>query len=154
MNNQYSHDVSIEVPLINRILRIIGYVFVALGIISIIVMLVIGFSVRSNPILQTNPQLFQGLFLTAITPFIIGAVIMFIIGVAGLYAGKTKSIPKNDSIRSDSSYQKNESNLLERLSRLENIVDNNFDVMIKRLDKIEEQQKIASQNTIIKAKKE
>jgi len=40
------------------------------------------------------------------------------------------------------------------VSRLEGIVDNNFNVITKRLDEIEEKQNMFSQNTIIKAKRE
>jgi len=47
-----------------------------------------------------------------------------------------------------------EKDLLERLDRLEDVVDNNFTVINKRLDRIEEKESMTSQNTIIKAKRE
>jgi hypothetical protein len=153
MDKKTSYDISVEIPLFNRVWRVIGYISCGLGIVSLMLMLVTVLTVKSNPAVQLEPQLFQSVLLATITPWIIGASIEFIVGAVGLYVGGNKQ--HNNKIQNKlPSCQTNETNLLQRLERLEEIVDNNFSFISKRLDNIEEQQKFASQNTLIKAKKE
>ena len=153
MDKKTSYDISVEIPLFNRVWRAIGYIFCGLGIVSLMLILVTTLTVRSNPLVQLNPQLFQTVLLASITPWVIIASLGFVVGAVGLYIGRNKQ--HNNKIQSKpSSYQTNETNLLQRLNRLEEIVDNNFSFISKRLDNIEEQQKLASRNILIKAKKE
>jgi hypothetical protein len=160
MDKKTSYDISIEFPLFNRIWRVIGYISCGLGMVSLMLTFVTILAVRSNPAVQLDPQLYPSVVLAAITPWIIGASIEFIIGAVGLYFGGNKQ--NNNKIQNklpsyptnETSYETNETNLLERLNRLEEVVDNNFNVISKRLDSIEKKQKLASQNTLIKAKKE
>jgi hypothetical protein len=153
MDKKTSYDISVEIPLFNRIWRVIGYISCGLGIVSLMLMLVTVLTVKSNPAVQLVPQLFQSVLLATITPWIMGASIEFIVGAVGLYVGGNKQYGNRIQNKLQS-YQTNDTDLLQRLNRLEEVVDNNFNVISKRLDSIEEQQKLTSQNTLIKAKKE
>jgi len=74
----------------------------------------------------------------------------YVVGGVGLFM-----VRDNKAFSIASSREKvTEEDFLDRVSRLEGIVDNNFNVITKRLDEIEEKQNMVSQNTIIKAKRE
>ncbi len=88
------------------------------------------------------------MLLGVIAPWVIVASVSFVIGGVGLYAGRSNALDKVPQKRNI------QSEVFERLGRLETIVDNNFEIVTKRVDKLEEQQKLASQNTLIRAKKD
>jgi len=96
---------------------------------------------------RINPLLSDVAFTTALheaqQPFLISAL-LFVGGFVCLYMERD----------SENYAPSNEKDLLERLDRLEDVVDNNFTVINKRLDRIEEKESMTSQNTIIKAKRE
>jgi hypothetical protein len=147
MNKKTSYDISVEIPLFNRICRAIGYISCGIGLVFLILILVIALEVTDNPLVQLSPELLYTVLLSSIEPWVIMASLSFVVGAVVLYVGRNKAIQYDDD-------QTNETNLLERLNRLEEVVDNNFNFISKRLDNIEEKQKLASQNTLIKAKKE
>ena len=60
---------------------------------------------------------------------------------------------KEEDIANSSSKDRTEEDILDRIDRLEDVVDNKFTVITKRLDRIEERQTMLSENTLIKAKK-
>lgn len=62
---------------------------------------------------------------------------MFAIAGTGFYLGRNTKSAKISSYKTS---------LNERLAKLEDTVDNNFDLVSRRIDKIEEQQKRANQN--------
>jgi hypothetical protein len=141
--------------------RAIGYIFSGIGIIFLIYTLYLTLTFKEvttyvSYLDQYVPGLSQAvqgynqtLLLGVIAPWVIIAAISFVIGGVGLFAGRNNSTnrkPLNQNIQSEV--------LLERLGRLETIVDNNFEIVTKRVDKLEEQQKLASQNTLIRAKKD
>jgi hypothetical protein len=131
--------------------KVVGYICLGVGsailIYGLFVFLDVNSTASINPILAG-----QIAFTTALheaSPYFVGAIILYIVGGVGLYI--------------DSNYEESEKNyseeitdedLFNRLKRLEEIVDNNFKVITKRLDGMEEKQIMASQDTIIKAKKE
>ena len=103
--------------------------------------------------LRQNPYLAQMATPTALagaTPLLIAGSLAYVVGGVWLLVGRDN---KAFSIASNRE-KVTEEDLLDRVSRLEGIVDNNFNVMTKRLDEIEEKQNMFSQNTIIKAKRE
>jgi hypothetical protein len=150
MDKKSSYDVSVEIPLFNRIGRAIGYIFCGFGLVFLILILVTTLEMRNNPLVQLYPELYNTLLLASIEPWVIMASLSFVVGAVGLYIGRNKAIPSYKI----ATHQTNETNLLERLNRLEEVIDNNFSFISKRLDSIEEKQKLASQNTLIKAKEE
>ena len=131
--------------------KAIGYICLGVGSVILIYALFSFFSVFTP--LRQNPYLAQTATSTALataTPPLILGSIMYVIGGVGLYMGRdnvTKSIISNST-------NVTKSDFLDRLNRLEGIVDNNFNVITKRLNEIEEKQNMFSQNTIIKAKRE
>ena len=131
--------------------KAVGYIFLGCGSVILIYALFSFFSILAT--LRQNPYLAQTATPTALAtaaPFLILASCIYIIGGVGLYMGRD-----NTAISIDSNSEKvMEGDLLDRLNRLEGIVDNNFNVITKRLDEIEEKQNMVSQNTIIKAKRE
>ncbi len=144
--------------------KALGYIFLGFGVLAFIVAITTGYTAaNANPIINSiDPQAGQALFMNSFAPYAVIGLCFFVIAGVGLYTGRNKIIEPQEQTTiqnklpsyNTTSYQTNELNLLERLNRLENIVDNNFDVITKRLDKIAEQQKLASQNTLIKAKQE
>jgi CHASE3 domain sensor protein len=150
--------------------KALGYIFLGFGVLAFIVAIIVGYTMaNANPFPKSSTlysQVGQALFMNSFAPYAVIGLCLFVIAGVGLYAGRNKVIESQEQASQDytiqnkvpsyktTSYETNESNLFERLNRLENIVDNNFDVITKRLDKIEEQQKLASQNTLIKAKQE
>jgi len=108
--------------------------------------IVTGFT-STRPIAEISPQLAAATFIAFITPWVFISSLCFIIGGVGLHFGREKNpeimMKEGNDI----------SNIVERINRLESIMDNNFEVINNRIHSIEEQQKLASQNTLIKAKK-
>jgi hypothetical protein len=84
------------------------------------------------------------------TPLLVAGSVAYVFGGAGLFMGRDNKAFSIVSHRE----KVTEEDLLDKVNRLEGIVDNNFSVITKRLDEIEEKQNMFSQNTIIKAKRE
>jgi hypothetical protein len=131
--------------------RVVGYIFLGIGSVFLIYTLFAFVSIIS--IMSQNPYLTpasNSIALSAIAPYLILASISYVIGGVSYNMGRkniaTSIAPNKADVTTTS--------LLDKIERLEGIVDNNFNVITKRLDGIEEKQKMASQNTIIKAKKE
>jgi len=104
--------------------------------------------------LRQIPALAQTATTTALagaTPLLIAGSLAYVVGGVFLLVGR--DIKKAFSIVSHRE-KVTEEDLLDRVNRLEGIVDNNFNVITKRVDEIEEKQNMFSQNTIIKAKRE
>jgi len=131
--------------------KAVGYIFLGCGSVVLIYAAFTFFSVLAT--LRQIPYMSQIATPTALAtaaPHLILASCIYVIGGVGLYMGRynaTKSIISNRR-------EVTKSDFLYRLNRLEGIVDNNFNVITKRLDEIEEKQNMISQNTIIKAKRE
>jgi hypothetical protein len=98
-----------------------------------------------SEIYQT-PYLAQAIIsaaLTAIAPYLILGTLAYVIGSVGYYAGREKTttpIPSNKSKATISA-------TLDKIDRLEGTVDDNFNVVIKRLDEIEEEENMVSQTS-------
>lgn len=127
----------------------VGYIFVGFGVVLFSFAILDGYFVAS-PLIGILPQLAQAAFIAFITPWIVLACLSFVVGAVGLYVGRNRM---NSKVTAKNTLL-GEPNLLERINRLEAVVDNNFVVITKRFDEIEEQQKLVSKNTLIKAKKE
>lgn len=127
----------------------VGYIFVGFGMVLFIFAILAGYFVAS-PFREILPQLAQATFIAFITPWIVLACLSFVVGFVGLFVGRNRM----DSKVTAKNTLLGEPNLLERINRLEAVVDNNFAVIAKRFDEIEEQQKLVSKSTLIKAKKE
>jgi len=131
--------------------KAVGYICLGCGSVFLIYALFRFFSIWTP--LRQNPYLAQIATTTALTiatPFLILGSLAYVVGGVGLFMGRDN---KAFSIASNRE-KVTEEDLLDRVSRLEGIVDNNFNVITKRLDEIEEKQNMFSQNTIIKAKRE
>lgn len=129
-----------------KIWRAIGYIFVCSGLFLLLFFVIMGvLSTRS--LAQISPELEQTAFLAIITPWVVIASLCEIIGFVGLYAGRDETVSITEEINQIS-------DMKERINRLESIIDNNFNIIKNRLDKIEEQQKLSSQNSLIKAKRD
>ena len=131
--------------------KAVGYICLGCGsailIYGLFVFLDVNATASINPILAG--QIATTTALHEASPYFVGAILLYSVGGLGLYMG-------SDYEKSSIGYseENTDENLLDRLKRLEGIVDNNFNVITKRLDEIEEKQVMASQNTIIKAKRE
>jgi len=130
--------------------KAVGYVCLGVGSVILIFGLFVFLTINAeiHQIIGFN-QIAATTSLITASPYFITAVILYIIGGIGLYMGSNyeeESIVYSEEVTDE--------DLLGRLNRLEGIVDNNFNVITKRLDEIEEKQNITSQNTIIKAKRE
>ena len=130
--------------------KAISYVCLVIGSILLIygafVFLDVNARVSQNPFLPNNVA--TSTALDSASQYFISSAILLAIGCVALYIGtknETKEFSSLDEPKEDS---------IDRFDRLEEIVDNNFTVISRRLDKIEEKQKILSQNTLIKAKKD
>ncbi len=128
--------------------RAVGYIFLGLGLIVLMYSILVGLTLWSgfSMAYQQNPnpivaQTAQTATLVAMSPFFIGAASLLVVAGVGLYAGREAPESKADEI-------------VERIDKLETIVDNNFGFLDKRLDKVEAQQQLVSQSTILKAKRE
>jgi hypothetical protein len=119
--------------------KLIGYIFAGLGTFSLLYGFFVGFTETINPsaILSAGSSdvsmdSFFSLFLSAISPWMILAVVLFIVGGVGLYLGKDE---KRIKLPID------QESINARFEMLEMTVDKNFQTISKRLDSIEEQQK-------------
>lgn len=134
-----------------NIFKVAGYICLGCGSVILIFALFSFFSVLVT--LRQIPALAQIATTTALagaTPLLIIGSLAYVFGGVWLLVGrdnKAFSIAFNRE-------KVTEEDLLDRVSRLEGIVDNNFNVITKRLGEIEEKQNMVSQNTIIKAKRE
>jgi len=131
--------------------KAVGYIGLGCGSVFLIVALIIFFSILTP--LRQNPYLAQTATTTALataTPHLILGSLAYVVGGVALF------MERDNKAFSISSHREKvtEEDLLDKVSRLEGIVDNNFNVITKRLDEIEEKQNMFSQNTIIKAKRE
>lgn len=135
-----------------NIFKAIGYICLGCGSVFLIFALFSFFSIfvpfRQNPYLA---QIATTTALAGATPLLIAGSGAYVVGGVMLLVGR--DIKKAFSIVSHRE-KVTEEDLLDRVSRIEGIVDNNFNVITKRLDEIEEKQNMFSQNTIIKAKRE
>jgi hypothetical protein len=133
-------------------LKTLGYVGLACGFVTLIYGLFVFFNI--NTAVSQNPVLAgEVAFATAIreaSPYVMFSVVLVVAGFVCLYVQSNKE----DTTISSLAEKITEKDMLDRLNRLEGIVDNNFNVITKRLDEIEEKQLMVSQNTIIKAKRE
>lgn len=129
-----------------KVWRPIGYIFVSSGIFLLLFFTIID-NILVYPLNQINPELAQTTFFALLMPWIVVSSLCFIIGLVGLYAGRGETVLTTEEVNQIS-------DMKERINRLESIVDNNFIVIKNGLDKIEEQQKLSSQNSLIKAKKD
>jgi len=131
--------------------KAVGYIGLGCGSVILIYALYSFFSIftplRQNPYLA---QIATTVALEKATPPLILGSLAYVFGSVGLFMGRDN---KAFSIASHRE-KVTEEDLLDKVSRLEGIVDNNFNVITKRLDEIEEKQNMFSQNTIIKAKRE
>jgi len=131
--------------------KAVGYIFLGCGSVILIYALFSFFSMLAT--LHQIPYMSQIATPTALAtaaPYLVLGSVTYVIGGVGLYMGRdnvTKSIISNST-------KMTKRDFLDRLNRLEGIVDNNFNVITKRLNEIEEKQNMVSQNTIIKAKRE
>jgi hypothetical protein len=128
-----------------KLWRPIGYIFLSSGLFIIMFFIITGF-LSTRLIAETSPQLAAVAFAGIILPWLFISSLCFIIGGVSLHFGREKN-PEMIMKKENNSF-----NIIERINRLESIMDNNFEVINKRIDSIEEQQKLASQNTLIKAK--
>lgn len=131
--------------------RVIGYVFLGCGSVLLIYALFAFFGMLS--VIPQTPYLAQALTsaaLAAIAPYLILGTLAYVIGSVGYYAGQEKTATPISSNKSNVTI----SATLDKIDRLEGTVDNNFNVITKRLDEIEEKQNMDSQNIIIEAKKD
>lgn len=132
--------------------KVIGYIFLGCGTIVLIYAALAFFGIIS--VTSQIPYIGQTLSsfaLAAVTPYLILAAIMYVIGGVSYYAGREY---ETTPLRYSNEAEITADDIPYRLERLERIVDNNFGVITERLDEIEEKQNIISQSTIIKARKE
>ncbi len=127
--------------------RVIGYICIVVGFIAFIIGLIMLTILRANPALGfLGTETYQSMIINGVAPWIITSVVLFVISGLGFYYGRTnkqtKKLTKDNPL---------DSNILERINRLETVIDNNFAVVDRRLDKIEQTN---SQNTLLKAKQE
>lgn len=122
-----------------KVWKLIGYIFSGLGTFSFLYGFYVGLTETINPsaILSAGSSdvsmnSFFSLFLSSITPWMILATVLFVIGGVGLYIGKDE---KRIKLPVD------QESINARFEMLERTVDRNFQTISKRLDSIEEQQK-------------
>jgi hypothetical protein len=131
--------------------RAVGYIFLGIGSVFLIIAFFIFLSMMSMfSQIPYAPQGFTLIALITVTPYLILASITYVIGGICYYVGRERVATPIASIEANVTTRA----LLEKIERLEGIVDNNFNVITKRLNEIEEKQNLVAQNTIIKAKKE
>lgn len=119
--------------------KIIGYIFACLGTLFFFYGFSVGFMDTINPSTifsmgssDSSFGSFFSLFWSAIVPWMILAVLTFVVAGFGLYAGRNqkKVKPSND-----------QETINVRLDMLEEIIAKNFTDISKRLDMIEKQRK-------------
>ena len=121
--------------------RVVGYIFLGCGSVLFISALGAFFSMISA--ISQTPYLAQAIIsaaLAAIAPYLVLATLACIIGGVGYYAGRENAATSISSNKSNVTI----SATLDKIDNLEEIVDNNFNVIIKRFEEIEEKQKTAS----------
>lgn len=130
--------------------KAISYIFLGIGTVLLIYAAIAFFSMM--PITSQIPyvgQILGSVALAAVSPHLITVAIMYVIGGVSYYAGRENTATQ--LISSDEAGI-TAHDILDRLERLEGIVDNNFSIVTQRLDEMEEKQNMASQNTIIRAR--
>ncbi len=130
--------------------KAVGYLCLGLGSVILIWALLVFLTLFSE--LRQLPYVGQIASITALIaaiPHFIATSVFYVIGGIALYLDSDSQVDQIDFDNEEVSGL----DLLDRLDRLEGIVDTNFSVITKRLDKIEEKQNMLSQNTLIKAKK-
>ena len=133
-------------------LKAVGYIFLGIGTILMIYSAILFFSIITvTSQIPIVGQTLSSVALAAVSPFLITGAIMYVVGGVSYYAGREKAATE---LISATKTEMTPGSLLDRLNRLETIVDNNFSVVTKRLDAIEEKQEMATQKTILKAKKQ
>jgi hypothetical protein len=122
--------------------KAIGYIFVGVGTVFVFYAFFVGVQ---NTINSINPltamdidstgsymDSFFSSLLSAIAPWMIIASVLFVLGGIGLFVGRNKHPVKSPS---------EQEAINARIDRLEKLVDRNFEVISKRLDDQEQQQK-------------
>jgi len=131
--------------------RILFNIFLILG--AIVLLFGAFVFIDTYHTVSINPYLpGQVAFTTALdqaSDYFLLSAVGFVSGVVIYYFEHSKE----EDIANSSSEDMTEEDILDRIDRLEDVVDNNFTVITKRLDRIEERQTMLSENTLIKAKK-
>ncbi len=121
-----------------KVLTIAGYFFCCLATLVIFVVFVNGLTDMINPSTAMligssgSADDFLASFFSAMTPWIILSVVLFIVGGIGLFFGRNKKAANT---------QLNQEDLNSRFDKLESIIQNNFETVSKRLDALEKKQK-------------
>jgi hypothetical protein len=130
------------VKLVLHLWRALGFIFVGFGFVLLLYSLMLGWTAASA-ISVLSPQTANSLFFATFTPLVLPASLCFVVGFTGVLTGR--SIENYENPEESGS-------VLKRLNQLEYIVDNNFEVIKKKLETREEQQRRASQDTILKVR--
>jgi hypothetical protein len=132
-----------------NILKAIGYTFLGIGTVFLILACIIFLSV-SFMTHQVFGAAWATVGLAAGAPWWVLSAICYVIGTVGYYAGQ-ENVAALGAVKLKIGTP---DSIMQRIDRLENIVDKNFGVVTARLDELEETQKLAAQNTIVKARKD
>jgi len=141
--------------------KAVGYIFFGFGAVLLVFSFIDGYEAAST-FFGINTQLAESTFFAFITPWAVFASFSIVVGSVGVYSGRKEINPEEafyagkKEINPEVAEEKtsDETEVLQRINHMEEVVDNNFAVISKRLNKIEQQQKRASEDTLIKAKKE
>lgn len=119
--------------------KVVGYIFVCLGTLCLVYGFFVGLTETMNPTAAlsmgssgSSIDSFFSLFLSGIAPWTVFATVLLVASGVGLFLGRDKNIVKLSTVQE---------NINARFDTLEKTVNGNFQVVSKRLDAIEEQQK-------------
>ena len=130
-----------------KLWKVIGYLFAGVGILLLCYGFFVAFTDTINPstifsgssngLINSSIDSFFSVFLSAIAPWLILSLALFVIGGIGLYVGRAPKIDKG-SIEEELNRS--------RIDLLEKTVDRNYKALSKRLEAIEKQLKELKNN--------
>jgi hypothetical protein len=123
------------------LLRALGIMFVGFGVVLLLYSTLLA-ATSASFISAVSPEVATIAFFAIMMPFILPAALCFVVGFTGVYMSRDIGNYENPEGLVD---------IHARLKRLEYIVDNNFEVVTKKLDKKEQEKRVISEDTILKA---
>ncbi len=123
------------------LLRALGIMFVGFGVVLLLYSTLLA-ATSASFISAVSPDAATIAFFAIMMPFILPAALCFVIGFTGVYMSRDIGNYENPEGLVD---------IHARLKRLEYIVDNNFEVVTKKLDKKEQEKRAAAEDTMMKA---
>lgn len=135
-----------------NIWKVIGEIFLGCAsVVLIYAVLAFFIIVSTTSQIPFVGQVLSSVALPVTAPYFVLAAFMYVIGGVTYHAGSENSPPP---LTSSNKGDLTANNMLDRLNRLEEVVDDNFKVITDRLTELEVEQYLASQSTIVKANKE